>query len=244
MPYLQLRITLDPSGNRTSKNVRSLLRSFLIKWLPQGINNFFTCGYEELNKFGEPCAPHFHLNISIDPFAIDLKNPLRSAREFLRRGALKRDFSLKGNKVWSLTMVEEPKDYERWLRYPFKEHPVPELSGQVALGAEPVLTQKMIEEFAPIAQAERKRGIELNLIKREKLADKTSFRDKLFEHLDELFKDKSPDHQDIWISILEFYQSQGKAICFKTVTGYTIGYQLHIKAITPLQCYVMRQNPQ
>ncbi len=245
MPYLQLRITLDPSGTRTYHPVRSLLRHFLVKWVPDSSDNIFTCGYEKLNKFGEPCSPHFHLNVSIDLMTIDLTNPLRSAREFLRREAVKRDFTLKGNKQWSLTMVEEPKDFERWIRYPLKETPVLELTGFGRLNkkAEP-WTAKFLQEQMPLAQAERKRSIELNLLKREKLADKTSFRDKLFEHLDEHFAEKAPDHQDIWIAILEFYQSQGKAICFKTVTGYTVGYQLHIKAITPLQCYVMRQNPQ
>ena len=245
MPYLQLRITLDPSGTRSYHPVRSLLRHFLVKWVPDSSDNIFTCGYEKLNKFGEPCSPHFHLNVSIDPMTIDLTNPLRSAREFLRREAVKRDFTLKGNKQWSLTMVEEPKDFERWIRYPLKETPVLELTGFGRLNkkAEP-WTAKFLQEQMPLAQAERKRSIELNLLKREKLADKTSFRDKLFEHLDEHFAEKAPDHQDIWIAILEFYQSQGKAICFKTVTGYTVGYQLHIKAITPLQCYVMRQNPQ
>ena len=245
MPYLQLRITLDPSGTRSYHPVRSLLRHFLVKWVPDSSDNIFTCGYEKLNKFGEPCSPHFHLNVSIDPMTIDLTNPLRSAREFLRREAVKRDFTLKGNKQWSLTMVEEPKDFERWIRYPLKETPVLELTGFGRLNkkAEP-WTTKFLQEQMPLAQAERKRSIELNLLKREKLADKTSFRDKLFEHLDEHFAEKAPDHQDIWIAILEFYQSQGKAICFKTVTGYTVGYQLHIKAITPLQCYVMRQNPQ
>ncbi len=259
MPYLQLRITLDPSGTRSYHPVRSLLRHFIVKWIPDSSDNIFTCGYEKLNKYGEPCSPHFHLNVSIDPMTIDLTNPLRSAREFLRREAVKRDFSLKGNKQWSLTMVEEPKDFERWIRYPLKETPVLELTGFGRLNkkAEP-WTHKFISEQMPLAQAERKRSIELNLLKRDKLADKTSFRDKLFEHLDSLLigqtqqelldiisENKSlPSHQDIWISILEFYQSQGKAICFKTVTGYTVGYQLHIKAITPLQCYVMRSNPQ
>ena len=42
--------------------------------------------------------------------APDLKDPLRSAKEWLRREAHSNDFNLKGNKVWSCTLVEEPKD--------------------------------------------------------------------------------------------------------------------------------------
>ncbi len=247
MPYLQLRITLDPKAipitleaeqlPRSYEAVLRLIKSFRLKWVPQEASSEYTCGFEKLNKFGEPCDPHFHFNCYFEQ--PDLKDPLRSAKEFLKREAIARGFRLKGNKVWSCTLVEEPKDYRRWIRYPLKEQPT---------SINCSFKSDFLDELQKEAEIERKRGIELNILKREKLADKSSFRDKLFDHLDDLLiidaSGSLPSHQTIWISILEFYQSQGKAICFKTVTGYTIGYQLHIKAITPIQCYVMRQNPQ
>ncbi len=248
MPYLQLRITLEPTPAGASLKtqqpprgwdaVMGLLTDFKRKWIPSDPSTEYTCGHETLNKYGEPCDHHFHFNCYFEQ--PDLKDPLRSAKEFLKRTAIARGFRLKGNKVWSCTLVEEPKDYRRWIRYPLKE-------GSYLPQSLCTFTGDFRDELIKEAQIERKRGIELNILKREKLADKSSFRDKLFDHLDDsLITDASPlpSHQTIWISILEFYQSQGKAICFKTVTGYTIGYQLHIKAITPLQCYVMRQNPQ
>ena len=243
MCFLQLRITLDPSGNRSYTDVKSLLRKFITSWLPQDPEVEYSCGYEELNKYGEPCPPHFHFNVYFEQ--PDLKDPLRSAREFLKRQAALRDFRLKGNKVWSCTLVEHPNDFRRWIRYPLKEQPVNAFCKFVC-----GQTGEDFNEIRIEAMAERKRSIELNILKREKLADKSSFRDKLFEHLDDklevvkLLQHPLPSHQDIWVAILQFYHDAGKPVCFKTITGYTVGYQLHIKAITPLQCYVMRSNPQ
>lgn len=253
MPYLQLRITLDPSGNRNRENVKQLLRSFRNKWLRLQDNVAHTCGYELLNKFGEPCDPHFHLNAYFDP--PDLKDPLRSARNWIRREASAYDFNLKGNKQWSCTMVEEPKDYERWIRYPLKETGVFDLcSSAWRLSQDPsgnkskeltVTYQQMVRD----ARNERKRSIEINILKRDKAIDKQSFKDKLFKHLDglhtALWKDDPsncppPDHKIIWINILAYYREQGKSVCFKTISGYTTLYQLHIGTITPEECYQLR----
>lgn len=233
MPFLQLRITLDPSANRTKDSVFSLVSTFKNSWVPQDECEY-SCGYEELNKYGEPCDPHIHFNCYFEQ--PDLKDPLRSAKEFLKRNAISRDFRLKGNKVWSCTLVEHPNDFRRWIRYPLKESPIPAFCRFIG----------DFDEMTVEARSERKRSIELNILKREKLADKISFRDKLFKHLSEsLVEDNGlPDHQDIWIAVLNYYQSQGKAVCFRTVTGYTVGYQLHINAITPEQAYAMRNNPQ
>ncbi len=239
MPFLQLRITCDPSGNRTRASTFLLLKKFRRVWLHNQDETFqSTAGYETLNKFGESCDPHFHLNAYfVTP---DLKDPLRSAKEWLRREARSLDFNLKGNKVWSCTLVEEPKDFDRWCRYPLKETPVPELCNDfVDFG-----------DLVKLAKEERKRSIEINVIKREKAIDKQSFKDKLFLYLENAFPigegmtKRFCSHQEIWTSILKYYTDQGKSVCFKTINGYTILFQLHIGHLTPDQCYVMRSNPQ
>lgn len=246
MTYLQLRITLtDPSGNRPKPRVHNLLYYFIKKWvLTQDSSASFTAGYETLNKFGELCPPHFHLNVHFEP--PDLKDPLRSAKNWLRREATTRDFSLKGNKVWSCTLVEEPQDFERWIRYPLKETPVPVLCSIIRdppYHANPFDGTLNLKELARDAQVERKRSIEINVIRREKALEKVTFRDKLFKHLD-VERDTYQNYKSIWIAILKYYESEGKAICFKTINGYTILYQLYIKMITPEQAFDMRNNPQ
>ncbi len=243
MPYLQLRITLDPSGTRSRPTVFLLLKKFIRVWIKnQDSDPMVSAGYEELNKFGEPCDPHFHLNAYFS--ACDLKDPLRSAKEWLRREANSLEFQLKGNKVWSCTLVEEPSDFDRWFRYPLKENPLPELMTLLPS------TEEEFTEMILLAREERKRSIEINILKREKAIDKQSFKDKLFKHLDETFpigEDMTKrfcSHQEIWTAILSYYSDQGKAVCFKTINGYTILYQLAIGHLTPDQCYVMRSNPQ
>lgn len=243
MTYLQLRITCDPSGSTTvtAHATYRLLKLFIRQWLvPQDASHCTTVGREELNKYGEPCDEHFHLNSYFDPS--DLKDPLRSAKNWLKRKALEAGFSLKGNKRWSCTLVEEPQDYERWLRYPLKENPLFDVCT--------VPPQTDLSQLARDAKNERKRGIELNIIKREKAMDKQSFKDKLFKYLDakneESYHNDEDEftHKTIWLLILKYYQEQGKAVCFKTVTGYTVLYMLYLGLLTPEQCYEMRSNPQ
>ena len=77
MSYYQLRLTLEPSGNCTYERAHRILFSFR-KWLlsktdsPEDFSS--SCGYELLNKYGEPCDPHFHFNFYYDhPTAINVE---------------------------------------------------------------------------------------------------------------------------------------------------------------------------
>lgn len=235
--YLQLRITIDPSGNRSYTNVLLLLKAFLREWVkPQDETYLSSAGFEQLNKFGERCSPHFHLNVLLTP--PDLLNPLRSAKEWLRRKALNQDYRLAGNPIWSCTMVEEPEDFIRWIRYPLKESPVESLSN---IEASIDFYDTNYETLCHDAHTEQRRSIEINCIKRAKAIDKCSHRDKLFAHLDQFFSaipdDRPASHKNIWTAILSFYMDQGKSVCYQTINGYTILYQLHIKSLSPEEAY-------
>ena len=261
MPYLKFRIScspLDASGNydgpRTRTSLRSLVKHLHNRILEEDPEAFVTTGWETLNNYGEPCHHHFHLHSFFDPDT--LTNPLRTFKDSLRKKAKNLGIHLAGNKVWAFTLVEEPKDLDRFLRYPLKENPVLCFCTNAWESNTPENTNAYSPEFQQQvvnAREEQKRSIELNLLKRQKTQEKQSFRDKLFEHLDglhtALHKDSPseyplPDHQTIWISILTYYVELGKSVCFKTINGYTILYQLHIHTIDPLQCYQMRSNPQ
>jgi hypothetical protein len=228
--YLQLRITIDPSGNRSYQNVLLLLKAFVRDWVkPQDDTFLSSAGFEQLNKFGERCSPHFHLNVHLVP--PELLNPLRSAKEWLRRKALNQDYRLAGNPIWSCTMVEEPDDFDRWIRYPLKETPLFDLCSELT----------NYETLCHDAHTEQLRSIEINCIKRAKAIDKCSHRDKLFAQLDQFFSaipDSRPaSHKNIWTAILSYYMDQGKSVCYQTINGYTILYQLHIKTLTPDEAY-------
>ena len=152
-------------------------------------------------------------------------------------------------------MVEEPSDYTRWIRYPLKEKPVKMMNRLLPPSEE--ATEDEAREFfklaCTLAKDERIRSIEANVLAREKSRERVTLKDKLFEHLDnlnygippneeELLENNHPSHQTIWEQILNFYMTQGKPICFRTLNGYTTLYQLHAGAITPSQAYVISQN--
>lgn len=243
MVYLQLRITHSQADNSASdtpvgmthQHANLLIkhaRRFIIGADPSHCE--ITVGHEVLDDKGRDMGkPHYHLHASFEP--PDLKDPLRTLREQLKRKALALETQLKGNKIYSLSLVPEPKDYERWIRYPLKETPIIILCH----GFSELQLQTMHRD----AHIEQKRSIEINLINEAKIADKITWKDKLFKHLDAQLQPGAQDHQIIWIAILNYYKDQGKVISFPTISGYTILYQLKIETISPEQCYDMRSNP-
>lgn len=212
MPYFQLRINI--SENRTQVVVRNsfrmLIRSYKIK------NH--SCGFEELNKYGEPCDPHFHFNFYVE---IDRVNPKRCIQDKLRRWYEANELELKGNKQWSLQIVEEPDDYFRWLRYPLKEKRIKELCGVE-------LTEDRWEELENLAKQERKDTIEKNILQREKIRNKDNFKLKIYGFINKVYeyvnKEEITDKM-IWIQIFNFYKTEGRPINFGTIDGYVILYK-------------------
>ncbi len=261
MVFLQLRITLPLEEEENSVFHANRVKAILIALKNHIINDIdpdalYSCGREKLNKYGEPCPEHFHFNISYVNDA--LSDPLRSIKTWIRKSYSDAGIELKGNKVWSCTMVEEPNDFLRWIRYPLKEHPIRCLchisttfpgydKSPETLSA----YNDILETAILLATEERKQAVEANIVHREKSREKQTLKDKLFKHLDDLnygaIKDEKqasehPSHQTIWEQIVHFYMELGKPICFRTLNGYTLLYQLHTGAITPSQAYVMSQK--
>lgn len=214
MPYFQLRITFSELRNRELclRSIDKLIKHYeLVE---------YSCGVEKLNKYGEPCDPHIHFNFIAD---VDRVNPKRCIQDWLRRWFIKRDVELKGNKMWSLQMVEEPKDYERWFRYPLKELPITELVVREDWKTEDEEIDWKAANFT-LAMEERKTSIEHNILRREKLRNKDQFKQKMYDFIDEVLKGtdiKKPTYNWIWCEIYHFYQKIEKQINFSVITGYT-----------------------
>lgn len=226
MPYLQLRISTDPdpSGNRTELNLLYLLKKLKRRVLEEDEDGMITAGFETRNNYGEPCHPHYHFHAYFD--LDELVDPLRTFKNFLRREATKQGYHLAGNKVWACTLVEEPDDLDRWLRYPLKEKPIYDLCHDAFYSFNKIVPHQaspLFQQQQAAARQEQIRSIEINILKRNKTMEKQTFRDKLFKHLDSTLGPApaappyTPSHQDIWIQILDYYQLQKKANCFKTV---------------------------
>lgn len=213
MPYFQLRITF--SETRTKELCIRAVRK-----LKNHLNLVEYCaGLEDLNKYGEPCSPHIHFNFVAD---IDRVNPKRCIQDWLRRWFANRDVELKGNKMWSLQMVEEPQDYDRWFRYPLKEgRSEPDMV--ILFKKEDVSGVELLQlrdQLQTRAVDERKTSIEINIIRREKLRNKDQFKQKLYDYI--AGKPPNSSKEYIWCLIFEYYREIEKPINFSVIEGYTI----------------------
>ena len=250
MPYLKFRIScspLDASGNYDGPRSRTALRS-LVKHLHNRIleedpEAFVTTGWETLNNYGDPCHHHYHLHSFFDPDT--LTNPLRTFKDSLRKKAKNLGIHLAGNKVWAFTLVEEPQDLDRFLRYPLKQYPILPFCTNTWESNTPDNTNAYTEEFHQQvlnAREEQKRSIELNILKRQKTLEKLTFRDKLFAHLEEHTKTESlltynDTHRYWWATIMEYYHDQKRPICISTIDNYTISWLLQIGELNSWSTY-------
>lgn len=241
---MKLRISLDISDNvqfdpSSQAHRDDLYRHFrLIKRMIKDKNiETATVGFETKNKYGEPCRPHYHVHFYYhNPDIID---PKRSITQFLKSRAESVDIKLKGNKKWCLQLVEEPEDYNRFYRYPFKFGLCSHLSQQ--FWGDP-LDDSLAQ--IRIAIEENKQRIDANCIHREKTRDKATFKDKLFEHLNSDEGGHPLSERHVWLAICKYYVDQGKPINFQTINGYTVLYRLSVNALNFSQVYEMRNNPQ
>lgn len=194
----------------------------LIKHLIRDLElEHYTCGEEKLNKYGEPCDPHFHFNFQAH---IERVNPKRCIQMNCRNFMAKLDADMKGNKAWSLQMVEEPADYDRWQRYPLKENPVLVFCSQNQTAEH----QSLIDSIH-LAKLERSDSIAANVLQREKIRNKNTLKDDMYRYidgldpnsLDELVNPINPGHQTIWEAIFDYYKQAERPINFTTISGYT-----------------------
>lgn len=225
MPYASIRFTLDPSSGRTADRVFKLCHYLHDKYKSEFFQS--SCGLEMLNKYGEPTLPHVHYNFYYEQH--ELIDPKRSLVSVCRKYADKHEFALRGPQAWCLQLFPEPEDIEhenRWFRYPLKENMINHL------------TSLQLRELQPFARDERTRSVEANCIARDKARDKVQFKDKLFSYLkNKLIPKPPPNHNEIWVTICEYYKQEGKPINFTTISGYTVLYQLEIGTLSFQSAY-------
>ena len=208
MPYFQLRITCTQLRTRAVvlRAIKALIRHYKLEC--------YSTGYEELNKYGEPCDPHVHFHFLGD---IDRLNPKRCMGDWLRRHFANQDIELKGNKMWSLKMVEEPDDFCRWFRYTLKEGLIMDM---IKCDDCDEIQEKGLENVIKLAENEKADSIEQNILRREKLANKDKFKQKMYEFIDEERKEGDTEKRVIWCLIFEYYRKIEKPINFSTIEGY------------------------
>ncbi len=241
MPYFQLRITF--SELRTPDTcllaIRRLIRHYNLKE--------HSLGLEQLNKYGEPCDPHLHFNFIAD---IERVNPKRCVQDWLRRWFSNRDIELRGNRMWSLQMVEEPADYDRWFRYPIKEElPEYDASGMAIRqtffkkeGMEGAELRAHYMQLRQRAVDERRTSIEHNILRREKLRVKDQFKQKMYDFIAENAQENNKSKEYIWCLIFEYYRKIEKPINFSVIEGYTNLWLADHGQLSPQSAYNLAHN--
>jgi len=242
MPFFKLRLSLEDNYNETLFDPSNIThiedRARHLRLLKQMCKDkqfdAMTLGFETKNKYGEPCRPHLHFHFEwSNP---ELVNPKRTLAEYLKNRANQNGIVLKGNKKWCLQLVDDPTDWDRFFRYPFKFGTKTVRAFTASHFPPPWLAIQI-----PIAVDENNRRITANLLHRDKVLEKVTFKDKLFKHLDSIEGTPTSD-RDVWLAIAAYYVTESKPINFQTIAGYTTLYRIHVNAITLAQAYEMRSN--
>lgn len=173
-------------------------------------NSRYLVAYEHTNKFGEPCSPHYHINIHGD---LSVKKETIQ-KWFNKKGA-------KGNKAYCVQIREDVDDEGRWWRYCCKE----------ALLLHRGFSVEEIGRMVEMAVSERAHQVVTNCKTRDRLVNKNQFRDKLFKYL----KDKHPleeNRRDLLKLIGTYYQEQGKTPPFSKLSDIVLDYLVTEKYIS------------
>ena len=219
MSFVQLRIhpaeTLGKTDEELSKDEMLLFYKSIEEIVTKSDGNY-TVGFEKLNKYGEPTKHHYHVCYELADTV--LKNTLaKSIKKVFTKNGLPQ---LRGNSMYSLQVLPEPEDYERWIRYPLKERCVRTLT-----------KIEDLDRLEMVAKDERRRSIQANCLQREKIRQTKSFYDKMEE---KLLKDKVEykTHKEIFIAMCKYYADQKKGINYRTIDGYANLFMVTHKLIT------------
>lgn len=180
---------------------------------------FITCGYEVLNKLGEPAKPHYHFHIAT-------RKSIGAVRKAFQRSDYYKESNVKGNELYSLAEESDVVDQCRFFRYPFKQ------------GGRRRFREIMPPDFdinveMKCAQEEYASMVKFNQAKRDKALAPTTC-DKIMEYL-ESFEIKPTDDIDILEKMIQYYADKGSAANKQTLLGYINTYKVRNGLITARQ---------
>lgn len=224
MSFVQLRITPCEIMDVSKVSFEDLkIFHFGLQQIVTDTDGDYVCCYEKLNKFGEATKPHFHASFEYADTV--LKNTLakKIKNVFFKLGLPK----FKGNKQYSLQVIPEPDDYQRWFRYCLKERYIKDLTK----------TDMDIEKLEMLAKDERKRAVQSNILNREKTLNKITLYDRLKKSLEDLNLKKGTTRKQVFCHVLSYYRKENKALNPTTMRGYADLYMIEKEWITPSMYY-------
>jgi len=244
MTYYSLRLTLpkifpDLDYPEPGSKIRDISRvqPFIKRLIAVKCDiHSYSCGYECLNKFGEPADPHIHFNFQSNCHKESLRRWITRTFRNIYAG----EFSLKGNSMYKLDSYPEPNDWDAWYGYPLKEKPVRTFT-RFASPGNGVYEGDDIKERHKIAKALMCVRHQKNREYRAKTMEKQTFYDKLKTYLDGLWLDKDISGQDLdtptpkqcWLWVLDYYRVCHKPLNIATVDGYVRLYMWESDLLTP-----------
>lgn len=228
MVFIQLRFTpcqftekswggvLEKSGCYLMEHIRSYYgKANIAKYI---------CVLETLDKYGDICDPHFHINLEV-PDHTKTKDNFQKLIRRLTAG-------IKGNSCYSVRYIEDPEDEDRWWRYCIKE--------KIAKPVYHSFSKEWVQLNRILAVDERTRTIKFNRASRERNLQKDTFRLKLFKNVTNTLKNQpisSNMDKTIYCLIICFYQENNKTPPFNNLDNIVIDYKLMSNVITPEEYY-------
>lgn len=229
MVYFQLRLTKNPKMTDDSKYIRffrKILEYALDGESLKDSDPYVCSNVETRDKYGEETHPHYHLNF------LSTKSKATIAKQITRKNALGEKwlgYRPLGNKMYSLQQIEEPEDFNRWMRYCVKMGP-PILE----------LTNWDYAEHMPLAQDEYKRSVESRRKRRAQREEKTTLYDKIEKHLKTM---NLCNYRDTYMAILDYYLENPHNLNHNTISGYSLKFMLNNNLMTKDEFFKKMKHP-
>ena len=180
---------------------------------------YMTCGYEVLNKLGEPAKPHYHYHLAT-------KKTIGAIRKAFQRGDYYTESNVKGNELYSMSEEKDVIDTSRFFRYPFKQ-------GGRRKFREKLPPNFELEVEIKCAKEEYASMVKFNQAKRDKALAPTNC-DKIMEYLESLSELPRSD-LDILEKMIQYYADKGSSANKQTLLGYLNTYKIRNGIITAKQ---------
>lgn len=208
MNYFSFRYTLDETEVEHKLNFFNRVQTQFLDILRPA---YFTIGYEELDKFGEPTAPHIHI-------AFTTSEALGTVRTRFKRDCEAKGEERSGNALYSLkNLTKDISDLMLFFRYPLKQNGRQFDNLMLSIPYEGF----NIAEQRNLAYDQWCRNIEYHKKAREKTESKASTYDLMVEELD-----KVEFHRidDVMTKIVEYYAQKKLSMNIGTMSGYALTY--------------------
>ncbi len=226
MCYFQLRLTKTQPGISDSKYIkyfRKILEYAMDSPSLKDVDPYVCSNVEKLDKYDAETHPHYHLNF------LSVKSKQTIQKQIVRLSEKLLGYKLRGNKMYCLKAVEEPDDFNRWMRYCVKMGP-PILE----------LTNWDYAPHMPLAMDERARSVGANKKARDTAASKVT----LYDKIEKMLKTKNlTNYRDTYMAILDFYKQNPHNLNHSTISGYACKFMLNNGLLTNQQFFDAQRHP-